>query len=414
MLVEEKKNLLYQGNMFWIYEAFKKESLYFDFDKPYTDKHIHIQNNLLIYECLMFNEDREDSLFVMQDGILYEYFSENKSELLYKLIQYYENRIKHNYTESEAKSSMPIPKQSPFSEFINKRFKYNSIDNEESEYKTKSNSNSNNKELQLKTKTNLHCDPELKFKSEIRANLYIVFKDKSTKWIYNYELKKLLFYLKFLPRAKEIKLLRLFPLSVKKIEENVYSHTDEGDQLIETKETAQTQQKANNSNKTEINVVLLKNYVKQIKSVFYDKYLLNLKQVDICFFILDGRHYLLDINNFIFEKFENKHVKLDSEAMFYKCVEKNKDDTQMVKNKKILGDVKKFYDSMINKYNELFHYVVSDDYLRHPEKDPTSDNVFKMLKPESPYPLSTLMKPSIKLKTFVKYATDNLWNEDNS
>jgi hypothetical protein len=69
---------------------------------------------------------------------------------------------------------------------------------------------------------------------------------------------------------------------------------------------------------------------------------------------------------------------------------------------------------MINKYNELFHYVVSDDYLRHPEKDPTSDNVFKMLKPESPYPFSTLMKPSIKLKTFVKYATDNLWNEDNS
>ena len=86
----------------------------------------------------------------------------------------------------------------------------------------------------------------------------------------------------------------------------------------------------------------------------------------------------------------------------------------MAKNPKKLGAVKLFYDAMLNKYNDLFHTVVSDDYLNHPQKDPSSDQVYHIIKPESPYTLSQLMKPKVNLKTFVKYATDNLWNEDNN
>ena len=58
--MEEKKNPLYSGNAFWIYEAFKTVNQDFDFDRPYTDKPQYAKNELLIYECLMFNDDREE------------------------------------------------------------------------------------------------------------------------------------------------------------------------------------------------------------------------------------------------------------------------------------------------------------------------------------------------------------------
>ena len=97
MEITEKKNPEFKGNVYWLYECLKTESQDFPFDKPYTDKKYFIENEYLIYECLMFNEDREDSLFVMQNGVLYEYFSTDKSELLLKLIQYYTNRLKNNF-----------------------------------------------------------------------------------------------------------------------------------------------------------------------------------------------------------------------------------------------------------------------------------------------------------------------------
>ena len=381
--MEEKKNPLYSGNAFWIYEAFKTVNQDFDFDKPYTDKPQYAKNELLIYECLMFNDDREDSLFIMQDGVLYEYFSENKSELLYKLIQYYENRITYNIDKRLVESSQPIKKSNQLTKVINKRFKFN-----DETFK----------------------DPESKFKSTIKGNLFLVFKDKTTKWVYDYELKKLLFYLKFLPRAKEIKLLSIFPLSVQECETRVFNYVDRDDQFVETKE-AQLQKVYEESKADD---QIFKNFVKKIKSVFYEKYLLNVKKMDLYSFILDGRCYLLDVKNFIFEKFENRHVKLDSEGLYYRYVEKYKESAKMVKNPKKLGAVKLFYDAMLNKYNDLFHTVVSDDYLNHPQKDPSSDQVYHIIKPESPYTLSQLMKPRVNLKTFVKYATDNLWNEDNN
>lgn len=380
--MEEKKNLLYSGNTFWIYEAFKTVNQEFDFDKPYTDKPQIINNQLLIYECLMFNDDREDSLFIMQDGVLYEYFSENKSELLYKLIQYYENRLKHNLDPSLVEGSHPMKKTNQFTNVLNKRF----FQNEKVP------------------------DPESKFKSTVKGNLFLVFKDKTTKWVYEYELKKLLFYLKFLPKSKNIQLLYIFPLSVQQFDIKIFNYVDKDDQFVETKE-AQLQ-KVYEESKTDD--LILKNFVKKIKTIFYDKYLLNVKKMDVHTFFMDNRYYLLDIKNFIFEKFENRHVKLDSEGLYYRYVEKYKESAKMVKNPKKMKDVKLFYDAMMGKYNELFHTVVSDDYLNHPQKDPSSDIVYKILKPESPYKLSQLMKPKVDLKTFVEYATNNLWNEDNN
>ena len=83
------------------------------------------------------------------------------------------------------------------------------------------------------------------------------------------------------------------------------------------------------------------------------------------------------------------------------------------KDNRKLADIEKFYKTMVNKYEKMFHTIVSNTYLDKPIKDPTSDNVYKMIKPESPYTLSELMEPKTDLKTFVKWATYNLWNEDN-
>ena len=186
------------------------------------------------------------------------------------------------------------------------------------------------------------------------------------------------------------------------------SWVDQGDQFVEGRE-AQIQkvleEKGDNPK--------LSSLVKRLKNLFYDKYLLNLKEMKLILFDFDERSYILDVENFKFEKYENKHVKLNSEGMFFKYTEKYKGLTKLEKNPQKNADIKKFYDTMINKYNELFKSVVDDSYLNKPLKDPTSDQVYHHLKPNSPYKLSTLMEPKIGIKTFVKYATYNLWNKDD-
>ena len=67
----------------------------------------------------------------------------------------------------------------------------------------------------------------------------------------------------------------------------------------------------------------------------------------------------------------------------------------------------------MNKYKQLFNSIVDKSYLDKPQKDPSSDQVYHFLKPESPYNLSELLEPRIGIKTFVKYATYNLWNKDD-
>ena len=375
MEITDKKNPLYEGNIFWLYECFKTESQDFPFDKPYTDKKYYIENEYMIYECLMFNEDREDSLFVMQDGELYEYFSTDKSELLLKLIQYYENRLKNNISYDLVKDSLPIKRENPLSDIVKKRFKY---------------------------------DPETNFKTIIKANIYIEYRDGTSSWQYNYELKKLLFYMKFLPNASKIRIIRIFPLSIKQIKVEEVNWLDRTDQFFESKQ-AQLQKVLEDKDN-----IKLTNLVKKLKTLFYDKYLLNLKKMKLYVFELDNRWYILNVKDFIFEKYENKHVKLSSESLFFKYTENYKDKTKLEKDPQKLFAIQNFFNTMWDKYEDLFYYVVpKEKYLELPKKDKRSDEAYRLLKPESPYTLSTLMEPRIGIKTFVKYATYNLWNQDD-
>ena len=387
MEITEKKNPEFEGNIYWLYECLKTESQDFPFDKPYTDKKYFIENEYLIYECLMFNEDREDSLFVMQNGILYEYFSTDKSELLLKLIQYYTNRLKHNFISGAIETNINTR---------NRPRKNSTI--EDSKYSIKK-----------RFKFDDNTDPEKPFKVDIKGNIYIQYRDGTKPhWERGYEIKKLLFYMKFLPNASKIKMIRIFPLEVDNIEPYVVNWVDQDNQFVEGKE-AQLQKVL----ETKGDNPKLTNLVKKLKNLFYDKYLLNLKEMKLYIFDLDKRSYIYNVENFKFEKYENKHVKLNSEGIFYKYTEKYKGLTKLEKDPQKNADIKKFYDTMINKYNELFKSVVDDSYLNKPIRDPTSDQVYHHLKPSSPYNLSTLMEPRIGIKTFVKYATYNLWNKDD-
>ena len=65
------------------------------------------------------------------------------------------------------------------------------------------------------------------------------------------------------------------------------------------------------------------------------------------------------------------------------------------------------------KYNELFNSVVNKKFLDWPKRNPASNNVYKILRPKSPYALSTLMEQNIGIGTFVRYATYNLYKRDN-
>lgn len=393
MEITEKKNPEFEGNIYWLYECLKTESQDFPFDKAYTDKKYFIENEYLIYECLMFNEDREDSLFVMQNGILYEYFSTDKSELLLKLIQYYTNRLKNNFgTKSHQKKRSTTFKTQKSKESEQKSKK------EDTKYSIK-------KRFKFDDET----DPERAFKEEIKGNIYLEYRDGTKPhWEREYEVKKLLFYMKFLPNASKIKMIRIFPLEVDNIEPYVINWVDQDNQFVEGKE-AQLQKVLESKGENP----KLSNLVKKLKNLFYDKYLLNLKEMKLYIFDLDKRSYIYNVENFKFEKYENKHVKLNSEGIFYKYTEKYKGLTKLEKDPKKMTDIKRFYDTMINKYNELFKSVVDDSYLNKPLKDPTSDQVYHHLKPNSPYKLSTLMEPRIGIKTFVKYATYNLWNQDD-
>ena len=385
MEITEKKNPEFEGNIYWLYECLKNEAPDFPFDKPYSDKKFFIENEYFIYECLMFNEDREDSLFVMQNGVLYEFFSTDKSELLLKLIQYYTNRLKYNYSYKDNNLNLCDKKENESVEnskkySINKRFKFDE-----------------------------NLDPEKAFKQQIRGNIYIEYRDGiKPRWEKGYEIKKLLFYMKFLPYATKIKIIRIFPVEFDNIQPYEVSWIDQGDQFVEGRE-AQIQKALEGEGDNP----KLSRLVKKLKNLFYDKYLLNLKEMKLILFDFDNRSYILNVENFKFEKYENKHVKLNSEGMFYKYTEKYKGLTKLEKNPQKNADIKKFYDTMINKYNDLFKSIVDDSYLKKPTKDPSSDEVYKLLKPNSPYKLSTLMEPKIGIKTFVKYATYNLWNKDD-
>ena len=113
--MDYNQNNLYAGNFFWLLEAFKTEYKEIKFLKeddknkskendPFPEileipEHI---NGLLFYDCIIFNEDKGDSFFFVQNNKLYEFYSVNKVQVIHRMIQKFEER--NPLTEEEKKN----------------------------------------------------------------------------------------------------------------------------------------------------------------------------------------------------------------------------------------------------------------------------------------------------------------------
>jgi hypothetical protein len=65
---KENKNI-YFGNLSWILEAFKIVNKDLNFDSAMKNEH-NFTNEIKFYECLIFNSDREDSVYVQIEVFL--------------------------------------------------------------------------------------------------------------------------------------------------------------------------------------------------------------------------------------------------------------------------------------------------------------------------------------------------------
>jgi hypothetical protein len=244
--------------------------------------------------------------------------------------------------------------------------------------------------------------------SAVKGNLFLIYKDNSNKWVYDYEIKKLLFYFKFLPDHKNIRMIRIFPLHFTKLELRYQSYVDKEDEFAEIKEEGH---KKNHSQMR--NDLMFLRLVETIKNKFYERYNLVLRTLDIEIFELEGVSYLHEVKHMKFEKYENKHIKLITERKLL-----NFRDKFQYKNLKIQKEapnhreVKKFFHTMLDVYENTKKHCKLNQYLHIAPRDPVSDEVFKDIKPNCPYTFSDLMNDSISKKEFKKWVSTKNWNED--
>jgi hypothetical protein len=66
----ENKNI-FLGNLSWILEAFKTVNKDINFDTAMKNDHNYI-SEIKFYECLIFNRDREDSVYVQIEVFLFK------------------------------------------------------------------------------------------------------------------------------------------------------------------------------------------------------------------------------------------------------------------------------------------------------------------------------------------------------
>lgn len=146
------------------------------------------------------------------------------------------------------------------------------------------------------------------------------------------------------------------------------------------------------------------NFVNRLKTIFYDKYSLVLRKLDVETFELDNITYLLDVKEIFFEKFDNKHVKLKSERMLQNYQEKYKySKLKLSKDIPNIKETKNLFYSMNKVYEDLKAHHKIDKYLNLPPKNLDSDNAFKVLRPNCPFTFTQLLDDHRDTNIFYKY-----------
>jgi hypothetical protein len=182
-MMENYTNKLYNGNLYWVFEALKVVNKEIDFDKTFNETDSFSNNEILIFDCIVFNEDKEDSLFFYKEGTVYEYFSIDKCELILKLIKlfekkdYYQNKNKNNINLNIGTSIFPSKLPT-----INNSFDKNSQKvNLNLLTKNQSSRRSSNGYIYLPHHHTKVSSSLSNLQTNIKANILLTYKDNSCK-----------------------------------------------------------------------------------------------------------------------------------------------------------------------------------------------------------------------------------------
>lgn len=436
------KTDIYYGNIYWLYEGMKiiNEEFKVNFNKL---RPTHNQDSFQFYECIIFNQEKEHSLYFSNDNILYEYFSDDRCELILKLLKIFVYKYSNSFNilnEIKNSTSRNRSVSNIFSNTNNTNNNsninnLNSVKNKRDRNQNKqqsgqsktsinlnSNKNSNkntntfntlnsNNENNENTKTIEVFTSELQKKiisSKIKANIYLKYINGTTKWLYDYEVKRLLFNFIFLPNYTKIEMLRLFPLEITeeklKSLNKIYAYADNEDNFQD-----ELQQSYFNLTK---NDKKYNNFSLKAKALFYDKYGLNLKKMDIEGAEIDNALYIIEVKELKFEKFDTKFIQLKSERLLRNFQSSYKYNNLRI-NKEVpnIKDFKSLFSTMLGSYNDLLDRNNVGDFLFIPPMDKTSDKVIKMLKPQMKKPFSNLLEEKVSVKEFAKNCSNKLFND---
>ena len=372
------KSEIYYGNIFWLLEGMK--IINNEFSVNFNKLNSRIES-FQFYDCIIFNKEKEHSLYFSLNAVLNEFFTDDRCQLILKLLKIYVYKYSENYNIlSERVSSF------------------------------KSNSNKN-KEVYVN-------DVQKRIiSSKVYGNIYIKYDNDDSKWIYNYEIKRLLFNFIFLPDYAKIQMIRVYPLDITeeimKKESKIYTFVDSNytfDSNIENKES-----KLKKGGKLEkIQTKNDKKYTDfafEVKKIFYNKYGLNLKKMDVEGLEISGVPYIIDVKELKFEKFDTKYIQLKSEKWLRNFQSSYKyHNLDFKKDAPNIKDFQSFFNSMLGVYNNVLDEYKVKDFLVVPPKNTQNDEVIKFLRPKMNVGFSELLEEDITVKEFADNCSNKLYN----
>jgi hypothetical protein len=152
-------------------------------------------------------------------------------------------------------------------------------------------------------------------------------------------------------------------------------------------------------------------FVENLKQVLSERNLF-LRRLDLETFIMHGKTYILDVKEFVIETIHHKNRLLNSERLLINIQQDHKyKKLNFTKDNPNIKEMKSFFESMCRVYGNVQKYSKLDNYLSIGVKDPTSDMVFKELRPECPFTFYELLDSDVSKVKFAKYASTNLWNK---
>ena len=143
-------------------------------------------------------------------------------------------------------------------------------------------------------------------------------------------------------------------------------------------------------------------FIKKLQKIFYEKYYLKLKKLDLETFEINGNTYINDVKELVLEKQDFKLVKLKTDEI----VLKNKHQIQSIIDAPNAKELKSFFLTMMKFYEEAQSNLKIEKYLTLPKKDETTNKLFKILRPDCPYVFSKLMDDNVSKNKFMNYASN--------